>query len=159
MHPGRCAQVVVGGAVIGFVGELHPQWRQSYDIAQAPMLFELDLNAVLQRSVPQLKQVPKLQSVQRDIAVVVVDAVTHAQLMQAIWQAPTAGLLKDAKLFDVYRPKNTIAEAQTVASERSLAVRLTLQSEDRTLTEDEIENSVKVVLDQLLTTLCARQRA
>ena len=159
MHPGRCAQVVVGGAVIGFVGELHPQWRQSYDIAQAPMLFELDLNAVLQRSVPQLKQVPKLQSVQRDIAVVVADAVTHAQLMQAIWQAPTAGLLKDAKLFDVYRPKNTIAEAQTVASERSLAVRLTLQSEDRTLTEDEIENSVKVVLDQLMTTLCARQRA
>ena len=159
MHPGRCAQVVVGGAVIGFVGELHPQWRQSYDIAQAPMLFELDLNAVLQRSVPQLKPVSKLQSVQRDIAVVVADAVTHAQLMQAIWQAPTAGLLKDAKLFDVYRPKNAITEAQTVASERSLAVRLTLQSEDRTLTEDEIENSVKVVLDQLMTTLCARQRA
>jgi phenylalanyl-tRNA synthetase beta chain len=159
MHPGRCAQVTLAGVAIGYVGELHPQWRQSYDIAQAPMVFELDLNAVLQRRVPQLKQVPKLQSVHRDIAVVVADAVTHAQLMQAIWQAPTAGLLKDAQLFDVYRPKNATTDAPAVVAERSLAVRLTLQSEEHTLTEAEIENSVKVVLAQLMTTLNARQRA
>ncbi|MCJ7800526.1 MAG: phenylalanine--tRNA ligase subunit beta, partial [Polaromonas sp.] len=52
MHPGRCASVSVAGKPIGYVGELHPQWRQSYDLAQAPLLFELELVAVLQRPIP-----------------------------------------------------------------------------------------------------------
>ncbi|MCP6280484.1 hypothetical protein NL459_28050, partial [Klebsiella pneumoniae] len=39
-HPGRCAQVVVDGHVVGFVGELHPKWRQAYDLPQAPVMFE-----------------------------------------------------------------------------------------------------------------------
>ena len=89
MHPGRCAQVLLGGKSIGFVGELHPQWRQAYDLAQAPVLFELELDEVLQRAVPVFQAVPKFQSVQRDIAVVVADNVTHAALMSAVWAAPT----------------------------------------------------------------------
>ena len=149
MHPGRCAKVTVGSVDIGFVGELHPQWRQSYDLTQAPMLFELDLSVVLGRTVPQLKSVSRLQPVQRDIAVVVSDAVTHGALMQAIGQAQTAGLLKDAQLFDVYH----------INSERSLAVRLTLHSDEGTLTEESIDNCVKVVIEQLASTLGARQRA
>ena len=123
------------------------------------MLFELELNAVLDRSVPSLKPVSRFQSVQRDIAVVVADAVTHAALMQAIWQAPTAGLLKDAQLFDVYRPKQVSSEGQQAVSDRSLAVRLTLHSEEGTLTEEAIDNCVKVVLAQLMSNLDARQRA
>jgi len=42
MHPGRCAQISLGGKKIGFVGELHPRWRQKWELAQAPVLFELD---------------------------------------------------------------------------------------------------------------------
>ncbi len=105
MHPGRCAQVLLDERVIGYVGELHPQWRQSFDLTLAPVLFELDLDAVLQRRVAEFKPVAKLQPVQRDIAVVVADDVTHAALMAAVWAAPTSGLLRDAQLFDVYRPK------------------------------------------------------
>ena len=159
MHPGRCAKVAVGGVDIGYVGELHPKWRQSYDLSQAPILFELDLNAVLQRAVPSLQPVSRFQSVQRDIAVVVSEAVTHAALMQAIWLAPTEGLLKDAQLFDVYRPKPGEGDGQKAASDRSLAVRLTLHSEEGTLTEEIIENCVKVVVSELITSLDARQRA
>jgi phenylalanyl-tRNA synthetase beta chain len=69
------------------------------------VLFELDLDAVLQRRVAEFKSVAKFQPVQRDIAVVVGDQVTHAALMQTVWDAPTGGLLRDAQLFDVYRPK------------------------------------------------------
>ena len=47
MHPGRCAQILKAGVAIGFVGELHPKWQQSYDLAQAPVLFEMNLNDVL----------------------------------------------------------------------------------------------------------------
>lgn len=159
MHPGRCAQVLLNGKHIGYVGELHPQWRQGYDLPQAPMLFELELDAVLQRAVPAFKAVPKFQTVQRDIAVVVADNVTHASLMSAVWAAPTNGLLRDAQLFDVYRPKLAKeAVAQAGETDRSLAIRLNLQNDEATLAEEQIEAVVKAVVDQLVGRVGARQR-
>ncbi|MFZ3220827.1 MAG: phenylalanine--tRNA ligase subunit beta [Rhodoferax sp.] len=159
MHPGRCAQVLLQGRVIGFVGELHPKWRQQFDLVQAPVLFELELDPVLQRNVPAFKAVAKFQPVQRDIAVVVADQVTHAALMASIWAAPTAGLLRDAQLFDIYRPKAAKdAPASDAATDRSLAVRLTLNSDEATLTEDHIDAAVKAVVEQLTSSLGARQR-
>jgi phenylalanyl-tRNA synthetase beta chain len=141
------------------VGELHPKWRQSYELPTAPVLFELDLDAVLARRVPVFKSVSKMQAVQRDVAVVVSDAVTHTALMNAIWAAPTGGLLRDAQLFDVYRPKLAKDAVPTEgASDRSLAVRLTLNSEEASLTEEQIETAVKAVVDQLYSVLGARQR-
>ena len=159
MHPGRCAQVLLDDKVIGFVGELHPQWRQTFDLTQVPVLFELDLNAVLQRKVAVFQSVAKFQPVQRDIAVVVADDVTHDALISAVWAAPTAGLLRDAQLFDVYRPKaaKDVSAVDSV-NDRSLAVRLTLNSDDVTLSEEQIESVVKAVVDQLTTSIGARQR-
>ena len=158
MHPGRCAQVLLDGRCIGYVGELHPQWRQAYELASAPMLLELELDAVLARKVPQFAAVPRFQAVQRDLAVVVGDGVTHAALMAAVWAAPTQGLLRDAELFDVYRPKasSTTPEA---AAERSLALRLTLNSADATLADEQIDSVVGAVLQQLQSALGARPRA
>jgi phenylalanyl-tRNA synthetase beta chain len=159
MHPGRCAQVAIDGKHIGFVGELHPQWRQTFDLTQAPILFELDLDAVLQRPVAAFQPVAKFQTVQRDVAVVVADTITHAVLMAAIWAAPTAGLLRDAQLFDVYRPKVAKdAEPTESTSDRSLAVRLTLNSDDSTLSEEQIDAVVKAVVNQLTGSVGARQR-
>jgi phenylalanyl-tRNA synthetase beta chain len=159
MHPGRCAQVIVGGKAIGHVGELHPRWRQSYELAQAPMLFELELDPVLVRDLPVFSPVARFQAVERDIAVVVADSVTHMALMSAIWDAPTQGRLRDAQLFDVYRPK-VAKDSPTDApiSERSLAVRLTLHGDDATLTEDQIETTVRAIVDKLQQALGARQR-
>jgi phenylalanyl-tRNA synthetase beta chain len=115
-------------------------------------MFELDLDAVLQRDVPVAQPVARFQAVERDIAVVVAEKVTHAELMKAIHEAPTLGLLKDAVLFDVFRPQ------VTQGIEKSLAVRLTLNSEDSTLTEAQIESTVKAVLDHLSLRLSARLR-
>lgn len=157
MHPGRCASVSVAGKPIGFVGELHPQWRQSYELAQAPLLFELELDAVLQRHVPIFKTVSKLQPVERDISVIVQESVTHAALMAAIHQANTQGLLKGATLFDVYRPQQANASMQL--DEKSLAVRLVLSSDVATLTEDAIETAVQAVRESLEGQLQARLRA
>lgn len=160
-HPGRCANVMLDGVSIGFVGELHPRWRQSYDLAQAPIMFELDLDSVLSRPVAVFKPVSKHQAVERDIAVLVDEGVTHAALMNAVWAAATDGLLRDAVLFDVYRPmlpKET--EAGPDASRRkSMAVRLTLNSEEGTLNELQIEAVVQAVLKSLTITLSARHRS
>ncbi len=165
MHPGRCARVVLDGQPIGFVGELHPRWRQGYELPQAPVMFELALDAVLARRVPDFRPVSKLQAVQRDIAVVVKEGVTHAALMQAIWAAPTQGLLRDALLFDVYRAKPvksgdgaTPAAGGLAADEKSLAVRLTLHGGDATLTDEQIDAAVQAVLARIASELGGRQR-
>jgi phenylalanyl-tRNA synthetase beta chain len=159
MHPGRCARVLLNGQAVGFVGELHPKWRQGYELPQAPVLFELELDAVLQREVPAFRGVAKFQAVERDIAVIVAESVTHAALMQAILAAPVQGLLRDAILFDVYRAKPGAASAGLAEGEKSLAVRLTLNSEQATLTEEQIEATVQAVLARLASDLGARQRA
>lgn len=156
MHPGRSASVSIGGRHIGFAGELHPRWRQGYDLAQAPLLFELSLDAVLQRRVPSLAAVGKLQPVERDIAVIVPENVTHAALMAAIDRSDTKGLLKASTLFDVYRPQPGHTDMQQ--GEKSLAVRLVLSSDTATLTDEDIETAVQAVLGCLELELRARLR-
>jgi len=156
MHPGRCASVSVQGQMIGYVGELHPKWRQGYELAQAPILFELELDAVLQRRVPQFASVSKHQPVERDLAVIVNERVTHAALMTAINSAGISQLLRSATLFDVYRPQQASASMQL--GEKSLAVRLVLSSDEATLTDDQIDAAVMAVVDRLQTALGARLR-
>ena len=157
MHPGRCASVSVAGRAIGFVGELHPKWRQVYELAHAPLLFELELDAVLQRKVSVFEPVSKLQPVERDIAVIVPEAVTHAQLMAAIDSAATQSFLKSAVLFDVYKPQAGNTSMQL--GEKSLAVRLVLSSETATLTEEIIESVIQAILSALQQSLGARLRS
>jgi phenylalanyl-tRNA synthetase beta chain len=156
MHPGRCAALRVGGREIGVVGELHPRWRQKWELPHSPMLFELDLEAVLARAVPAFAPVPKFQPAERDIAVIVADRVTHAQLLEAVRSADTGGLLRDALLFDVYKPLR--AGSGLAPDEKSLAVRLTLASADATLTDEQIESAVRAVVEQVAERLGGRLR-
>jgi len=159
MHPGRCARVLCAGSVVGFVGELHPKWRQSYDLVQAPVMFEVNLEAALSRQVPRFEAVPRFQAVERDIAVLVNEAVTHDALMQAVWAAPCGSVLRDAVLFDIYRPKTpATATQQSVPPEKSMAIRLTLNAQDATLSEQQIEMAVAAVISTLSEKLGARQR-
>ncbi|HWI82052.1 phenylalanine--tRNA ligase subunit beta [Ramlibacter sp.] len=156
MHPGRCASVWLGGREIGFVGELHPKWRQQRELAQAPVLFELDLDAVMSRPVPAFQAVPRFQPAERDIAIIVADHVTHDAVLGAVRSAATGGLLRDAFLFDVYKPKQPVTGLS--ANEKSLAVRLTLASSEATLTDQQIEAAVQAVLDRVASQLGGRLR-
>lgn len=161
MHPGRSASVWLGEQCIGHVGELHPKWRQAYDLSQAPVMFELDLNAVLERPMPVFQAVGRHQAVERDLAIVVKETVTHAAVVEAI-RAPASPWLRDVVLFDVYRPKKQasaeISATSLAADEKSLAVRLVLNRDDATLTEEDIDVAVKAVLDSLAQRVDARLR-
>jgi phenylalanyl-tRNA synthetase beta chain len=156
LHPGRCAAVTLRGQTIGHIGELHPKHRQSWGLAQAPVLFELTLDPVLAVDIPVFKPVSKFPVVERDLAVVVGQSVTHNQLMQAVFAAPTHGLLRDAVLFDIYQPDQAMANLS--AHEKSLAIRLTLGSEESTLTDERIQVVVDSVLSSLTLALQARLR-
>jgi len=163
LHPGRCARVLIDGRAIGFVGELHPQWRQSWDLPAVPVLFELELDAVLQRQVPVFRAVAKRQLVERDIAVVVTERITHDEVMKAIAAALPAELLRSSVLFDVFRPQRVReGEAASVGSlamgEKSLAIRLTLGSDTAALTDAQIDAAVQTVVQALANQTGARLR-
>ena len=155
-HPGRCARVVVDGRDVGVIGELHPKWRQAYDLPLAPVLFELDAAVLAERVVPSFTSVPKMQSVFRDLALVVKDDVAHEAMMAAIAAAKTEGLVKGARLFDIYKPK---APVQGMADdERSLAVRVELRDDEQTLTDERIDGAMKAVQAVLAESVGARVR-
>ena len=156
LHPGRCAAVQVAGQLIGHVGELHPQWRQAYELPQAPMLFELDLEGVLAQPVPVFVPVPRQQPVWRDLALVVAEAVPHAALMQTL-RSDAAGLVRSATLFDLYRPAQP--QAGLEAGERSLAVRLELMDKQSTLTDERIDAAVAAAVQRAAAAFGARLRA
>ncbi len=155
LHPGRSAQLEIDGEVVGHIGELHPRWRQAYELPGAPVVFELQLAALLRGSVPAFAPLPRQQSVWRDIAVVADESVTHGALMQAIHADPS-GLIRSANLFDVFRPQ--AVSADLAITERSLAVRLELLDDEVTLTDERIDAAVNQVLDRLRTQLGVRLR-
>ncbi len=156
LHPGRCASVWLDGKEIGVLGELHPRWRQQWELPGAPQVFELDLDAVLARQPAAFEPVPRFQPAERDLAVVVADSVTHDALMAAVRAADTGGLLQDAMLFDLYKPQQ--AQGGLAEGEKSLAVRLTLASPVATLTDEQIEAAVKAVVQSVATRTGGRLR-
>ena len=156
MHPGRCARIEAGGQVVGFAGELHPKWRQAYELPAAPLLFELEMAALTRSEVPAFAPIQHQQSVWRDLAVIADETVTHEGLMNTIATAHK-GLVRSARLFDVYKPAVTPADMAT--GERSLAVRLELLDDETPLTDDRIDAVVAEVLGALSQRLGVRLRA
>ncbi|MDO4769913.1 MAG: phenylalanine--tRNA ligase subunit beta, partial [Brachymonas sp.] len=160
LHPGRAAAVLLNGQPIGVLGELHPRWRQAYDLPQAPVLFELDWEAVLGRQVPKFAPVAKNQFVERDIAVIVKESVTHDQLLAAVQAAPTQGMLRHATVFDIFRanPKAAASSNWLGEDEKSVAIRLQFLNEQAGLTDEVIETLRQAVLAQLASDVQARLR-
>jgi phenylalanyl-tRNA synthetase beta chain len=156
LHPGRSARIELDGRAVGFVGELHPRWRQAYDLPRSPVVFELDAQALQRRTVPLAQSVPRQQSAWRDIAVVVPDAVSHDQLLDAV-RRDASGLVRSARLFDLYKPDKP--GGPIGAHERSLAVRLELLDPQATLTDECIEAAVAGVVQALQNRFGARLRA
>jgi phenylalanyl-tRNA synthetase beta chain len=143
MHPGRCARIELDGRPAGHVGELHPRWRLAYELPQAPVMFEMDLQAVLELAVPVFAPVPRQQAVLRDIALVLQDTVKHEALVASLTADP-AGLIRSVLLFDIYKPAAP-ASANAggwMPGEHSLAVRLELRDDTATLTDERIGAAV-----------------
>jgi phenylalanyl-tRNA synthetase beta chain len=155
LHPGRSAQLLIDGQVVGHLGELHPRWRQAYELPGAPVVFEIELAALLAVPVPAFAPLPRQQSVWRDIAVVANETVTHGALIESIHR-DGSGLIRSAHLFDVFRPQ--VATADLALNERSLAVRLELLDDEATLTDERIDAAVGQVIDRLRAQLGVRLR-
>lgn len=137
LQPGRAAEVLVGGTLLGWVGELHPLAVQAFD-ADAPVVaFELDVDALMKAARParDYADVPTFPAVSMDVAFVVDEVVTHEKLVQCMTSAG-GKLLEDARLFDVYRDKERVG-----AGKKSMAYALTYRAPDRTLTSEEVDKT------------------
>ncbi|MEO3693100.1 phenylalanine--tRNA ligase subunit beta [Roseateles paludis] len=157
LHPGRSARVLLDGRDIGIVGELHPRWRQGYEITgSAPIVFELTLDAALQRALPQGQALPRQQPVLRDLALVVGEHVTHDALLTTLTQAG-GPLLRSARLFDVFKPAPG-AGSDLQPGERSLAVRLELLDNEQPLTDERTEACIGALTAAATQQLGARLR-
>ena len=132
LHPGRSAFIVVNNAIVGFLGELHPKWLQKYDLPQAPLVFEIDMAAVLEREKTRYQAVSKFQPVRRDLAFVAPEATTFEQL-QAALRGVKSDLIQEITLFDVYRG------AGLPENHKSMALKVILQSTEDTLTDEVVE--------------------
>ncbi len=135
LQPGRAAQVLSGGTLLGWLGEIHPLAAEAFE-AQAPIVaLELDLDALIKCARParDYVDVPVFPAVTIDVAFVVDEEVTHEQLSRCINSAG-GKLLESAQLFDVYRDEKRLG-----AGKKSMAYALAYRSADRTLTSEEVD--------------------
>ena len=134
-HPGRSAQILVGGHMVGWIGELHPQWLQQYEISRAVVWFEIDLDALMTVGLPHVNEISKFSPVRRDLAVVV-DEDVEVQFLIDVMQASNIPYVTELGLFDLYRGKGV------EDGKKSLAFRVLLQDTQKTLIDSEIERSI-----------------
>jgi phenylalanyl-tRNA synthetase beta chain len=157
LHPGRSASVEVDGVLVGFIGELHPRWLQKYDLPQAPVLFEVDAEALRARDVPRYAEISKFPGATRDLALVVNHDVPAQALLDAFQSElaanPNGRLVQAVVLFDEYRGKGLEHD------EKSLAFRFSLQDTQSTLQDDSVEAIMAALASAAQQKLGARLRA
>jgi phenylalanyl-tRNA synthetase beta chain len=160
LHPGRSARIEVDGRAVGWIGELHPRWMQKYDLPHAPIVFEIEAEALMQRALPSPTEVSKFPPVRRDIALVVDQKIE----VQALLDELQKGLSDDAcktvqrvALFDEFRPKSSTSGG-LAAHEKSLAFRVTLQDTGGTLQDETVDLAIQTLVDRLARAYGARLR-
>ncbi|SEO94189.1 phenylalanine--tRNA ligase subunit beta [Trujillonella endophytica] len=129
-HPGRCAELLVGDAVVGYAGELHPRVCAALELPPRTSVMELDVDALPAAPVPVGPPISAFPPVLTDLALVVAAEVASADVEAALRDGAGA-LLESIRLFDVY------TGAPVPEGQKSLAYALTLRAPDRTLTGEE----------------------
>ncbi len=154
-QPGRCGVIYAGEEAVGELGALHPAVRCAFEIDRPAYFAQIEIAKLLAHKggTPTYKALPKFPKVERDIAVVVDEAVSAKQARDVIAQARLKVILDDIALFDVYRGQG-IPEGK-----KSMAFSFTLRAEDHTLADEEIQAAMALVVRALQARLKAELRA
>ena len=137
LQPGRAAEILSGGDVLGWVGNIHPNSLKRFGVDDAVVAFELSVDTLQRLAKKQLpyQDVPTLPGVDVDLAIVVDESVTYETLVQRITSAG-GKLLRNVRLFDVYRDPVRVGKGK-----KSMAFSLTYRADDHTLTSEEVEKT------------------
>ena len=152
-HPGRCAKVSIDGVDVGVMGQVHPLAAANYGIDTDVYCAEIDFTKLFEMQLPDATYtpLPKYPTVSRDLSLICSEDVTVAQA-EAVITAAAGKLLRDVKLFDIYRGPG-VPEGK-----KSMAFSLELRADDRTLTDTDSEAVVTKVLAALKEKLDAALR-
>ena len=142
LHPGKSAQICLGDRIAGYLGELHPRWRQKLGLPKPAVLFELEIDVLTDRPLPKAAEISKYPPIRRDIAVVVPENVAVQTILDRM-RGEKIPLISEIHLFDVYRG------AGVEAGKKSLAFRMLLQDTEKTLTDAEADRTVAKLLSVL----------
>lgn len=157
LHPGRCAAVLLGGRPIGFIGSLHPALQQQLDLPSAPVLAEIDAEVLTRIELPSYVGVSRFPPAIRDLAFVLPQAVSaaqvHDEIAAAVAATPVARVVKNVRLFDEYRGKGLENK------EKSLAFRFWMQDTEHTLSDAEVTQALAAISAWVGQKLGARLRA
>ncbi|MFC3680844.1 phenylalanine--tRNA ligase subunit beta [Bacterioplanoides pacificum] len=151
LHPGQTARIEKNGKAVGWIGAIHPSLQKQVGVKQTVYLVELDQQAIQQMAVPAFGELSKFPEMRRDLALVV----NQEQPVEAVFEAIRANAgeyLTNLNLFDVYVGKGIDPDR------KSLALGLTWQHPSRTLTDEEVNDSVNAVLAHLEQSLGATLR-
>ncbi|MCC6301987.1 MAG: phenylalanine--tRNA ligase subunit beta [Gammaproteobacteria bacterium] len=143
LHPGQSARILgADSRAIGWLGALHPQTADMLGFGQPVFVFELNLEGIEAPKVASFAELSRFPSVRRDLAVILDEGVTAAELEACVREA-AGDLLQGLHLFDIYRGKGVDS------GKKSIALGLTLQDFSRTLTDVEVDALIEGVLKQL----------
>lgn len=153
LHSGISADIVVNGENIGHFGEVHPNVLQNIEVKDKLYVAELNYEAIyrLFNYDYEFKEIPKYPSMERDIAIVVDDAVTAEDILNVVRQVG-GKLLVDSSIFDVYKGKGI------ENGKKSIAVNMQFNSLERTLVEDEVNTRLNKIIKRLKESLNAELR-
>jgi phenylalanyl-tRNA synthetase beta chain len=151
LHPGRAARLLRRGVPVGWLGELHPSLVKALEFTYAPVLFELDIEAALAVDRPAYHEFSRFPQVRRDLAVVLDESVALSSLTERV-TFTASGLLRDLRVFDVYRGSGV------EAGRKSVALGLIFQDISRTLTEDDVASTMAAIVADLRVSLNAKIR-
>lgn len=158
LHPGQSARILrADGTPVGWMGALHPQLVDALDLPGPVFLAELDWASLAHRDVASFQRDSRFPPAIRDLAVVVGEDVPAgpvlAEIRELVRHEPDAACVKHVNLFDQYRGKGLENK------EKSLAFRLWMQHTDRTMSDEEVEAVVALILGRLTARFGARLRA
>jgi len=142
LHPGLSARLMLDGKELGWAGALHPSLEKALDIPGQVLLFELDQGLLLQRRVPCYQAVSRFPVIRRDLALLVPDAVSSADVLACLREEAPA-FLREVAVFDVYRGQG-VPDAFA-----SIAIRLILQDNERTLGDTNVDGLIAAMLARL----------
>jgi phenylalanyl-tRNA synthetase beta chain len=152
LHPGQSAEVIANGQPAGWIGRLHPGIESKLEVSKPLYVFHVDVSKISEFASIKSQEVSKFPEVRRDLAFMV-DASTPSQLLIDEAKAVAGDSLCDLKLFDVYHGKDVESKG------KSIALGLTFQHSSRTLTDEEINQSIDKVVNRLSESLGAELRS
>ncbi len=151
LHPGRAASVNLGETAVGWLGELHPRWQQKYDLPQAPILFELDVDVLVAVDMPQYREISKFPPVIRDRSMEFDEGIPVSIILEELARNRPP-LVQNIRLFDFYRGKGV------QRGRKSLAFRVVMQDTARTLTDAEADAAMAQLTELLAAKFGAKLR-